>query len=99
MLKNLLFLGSSCIYPKFAKIPITEDQLLTGPLEASNDAYAIAKIAGIKMCQAYRKQYGFNAVCSDANKSIRYRMITLTITMDTYLPSLDCEVSRIKREE
>ena len=60
--KKLLFLGSSCIYPKFAKQPITEDQLLTGSLEKSNDAYAIAKIAGIKMCQAYRKQYGFNAV-------------------------------------
>ena len=60
--KKLLFLGSSCIYPKFAKIPITEDQLLTGALEPSNDSYAIAKIAGIKMCQAYRKQFGFNAV-------------------------------------
>ena len=60
--KKLLFLGSSCIYPKFAKQPITEDQLLGGHLEPSNDAYAIAKIAGIKMCQAYRKQYGFNAI-------------------------------------
>ena len=60
--KKLVFLGSSCIYPKFPKMPITEDQLLTGPLEKSNDAYAIAKIAGIKMCQAYRKQYGFNAI-------------------------------------
>ena len=60
--KKLLFLGSSCIYPKFAKIPITEDQLLTGSLEPSNDSYAIAKIAGIKMCQAYRQQYGFNAI-------------------------------------
>ena len=60
--KKLVFLGSSCIYPKFANQPITEDQLLTGPLEGSNDAYAIAKIAGIKMCQAYRKQYGFNAI-------------------------------------
>lgn len=60
--KKLLFLGSSCIYPKFATQPITEDQLMTGPLEPTNDAYAIAKIAGIKMCQAYRKQYGFNAV-------------------------------------
>ena len=60
--KKLLFLGSSCIYPKFAKIPITEDQLLSGYLEPSNDAYAIAKTAGIKMCQAYRKQYGFNAI-------------------------------------
>ena len=60
--KKLIFLGSSCIYPKFANQPITEDQLLTGPLEGSNDAYAIAKIAGIKMCQAYRQQYGFNAI-------------------------------------
>jgi GDP-L-fucose synthase len=55
---RLLFLGSSCIYPKFAPQPITEDALLTGPLEPSNEAYAIAKIAGIKLCQAYRKQYG-----------------------------------------
>jgi len=60
--KKLLFLGSSCIYPKFATQPITEDQLMTGPLEPTNDAYAVAKIAGIKMCQAYRKQYGFNAI-------------------------------------
>ena len=60
--KKLLFLGSSCIYPKFATQPITEDQLMTGPLEESNNAYAIAKIAGIMMCQAYRQQHGFNAI-------------------------------------
>jgi len=60
--KKLLFLGSSCIYPKFATQPITEDQLMTGALEPTNDAYAIAKIAGIKMCQAYREQHGFNAI-------------------------------------
>ena len=60
--KKLLFLGSSCIYPKFAIQPITEDQLMTSALEPSNDAYATAKIAGIKMCQAYRQQYGFNAI-------------------------------------
>ena len=60
--KKLLFLGSSCIYPKLASQPITEDQLMTGPLEPTNDAYAIAKIAGIKMCQSYREQYGFNAI-------------------------------------
>ena len=59
---KLVFLGSSCIYPKFATQPITEDQLMTGPLESSNDAYAIAKIAGIKLCQSYREQYGFNAI-------------------------------------
>ena len=56
--EKLLFLGSSCIYPKLAAQPITEDALLTGPLEPTNEWYAIAKIAGIKMCQAYRKQYG-----------------------------------------
>lgn len=60
--KKLLFLGSSCIYPKFATQPITEDQLMTGALEPTNDAYAIAKIAGIMMCNAYRQQHGFNAI-------------------------------------
>ncbi|MBI1203475.1 MAG: NAD-dependent epimerase/dehydratase family protein [Rhodopseudomonas sp.] len=55
---KLLFLGSSCIYPKFAPQPIPEDALLTGPLEPTNEWYAVAKIAGIKLCQAYRKQYG-----------------------------------------
>ncbi len=55
--EKLLFLGSSCIYPKFADQPIREDSLLTGPLEPTNEWYAIAKIAGVKMCQAYRKQY------------------------------------------
>jgi len=56
--EKLLFLGSSCIYPKFAAQPITEDALLTGPLEPTNEWYAIAKIAGIKLCQAYRRQHG-----------------------------------------
>jgi GDP-L-fucose synthase len=56
--EKLLFLGSSCIYPKHAEQPMREDALLTGPLEPTNEWYAIAKIAGIKMCQAYRKQYG-----------------------------------------
>ncbi len=56
--EKLLFLGSSCIYPKFADQPIREDSLLTGSLEPTNEWYAIAKIAGVKMCQAYRKQYG-----------------------------------------
>lgn len=61
-IKKLLFLGSSCIYPKMTKQPITEDQLMTGSLEPTNDAYAIAKIAGIKLCQSYKEQYGFNAI-------------------------------------
>ncbi len=55
---RLVFLGSSCIYPKFSPQPIKEEALLTGPLEPTNEWYAIAKIAGIKLCQAYRKQYG-----------------------------------------
>jgi len=60
--EKLLFLGSSCIYPKLAPQPMAEDSLLTGPLEPTNEWYAIAKIAGIKMCQAYRKQYDFDAI-------------------------------------
>lgn len=60
--KKLLFLGSSCIYPKLCPQPIREEYLLTGPLEPTNEAYALAKISGIRMCQAYRKQYGFDAI-------------------------------------
>src|SRR5438105_6167027 len=60
--RKLEFLGSSCIYPKMAPQPIKEEYLLTGPLEPTNEWYAIAKIAGIKMAQAYRKQFGFNAI-------------------------------------
>jgi GDP-L-fucose synthase len=59
---KLLMLGSSCIYPRMAKQPISESELLTGPLEATNEPYAIAKIAGIKMCQAYHSQYGSNFI-------------------------------------
>jgi GDP-L-fucose synthase len=60
--KKLLFLGSSCIYPRLAPQPMSEDSVLTGPLEPTNQWYAIAKIAGLKMCQAYRRQYGFDAI-------------------------------------
>ena len=60
--KKLLFLGSSCIYPKFAPQPIKEEYLLTGSLEPTNEAYAIAKIAGLKMCQFYKQQYGCNFI-------------------------------------
>ncbi len=62
--EKLLFLGSSCIYPKFAPQPIAENSLLTGALEATNEAYAIAKIAGIKLCQAYAREYGRNFICA-----------------------------------
>ena len=61
--KALLFLGSSCIYPKYAPQPMKEEHLLTGSIEPTNEPYAIAKIAGIKMCQSYRRQYGFNSIC------------------------------------
>jgi GDP-L-fucose synthase len=61
--KKLLFLGSSCVYPKFAPQPIREEYLLTSELEPTNEWYAVAKIAGLKMAQAYHKQYGFRAIC------------------------------------
>lgn len=60
--EKFVFLGSSCIYPKLAPQPIKEEYLLTGPLEPTNEWYAVAKIAGLKMCQAYRREYGFNAI-------------------------------------
>jgi GDP-L-fucose synthase len=60
---KFVFLGSSCIYPKLAEQPIREDSLLSGPLEPTNEWYAIAKIAGVKLCQALRREYGFNAIC------------------------------------
>jgi GDP-L-fucose synthase len=60
--RKLCFLGSSCIYPRLAPQPLREDSLLTGPLERTNEWYAVAKIAGIKMCHAYARQYGFNAI-------------------------------------
>lgn len=59
-----MFLGSSCIYPRDCPQPIKEEYLLTGPLEQTNQAYAVAKIAGIQMCQVYRQQYGFKAICA-----------------------------------
>lgn len=62
--KKLLFLGSSCVYPKLAPQPIREESLLAGPLEPTNEPYAIAKIAGIKLCQAYAQQYGMNFICA-----------------------------------
>jgi GDP-L-fucose synthase len=62
--RKLLFLGSSCIYPRECPQPIKEEYLLTGLLETTNEPYAIAKIAGLKMCQSYRRQYGFDAICA-----------------------------------
>ena len=68
--RKLLFLGSSCIYPKLAPQPMREESLLAGALEPTNESYAIAKIAGIKMCQAYRQQYGFDAISADADEFV-----------------------------
>ncbi len=65
--RKLLFTGSSCIYPKFAPQPIKEEYLLSGPLEPTNEWYAVAKIAGIKLAQAFHKQYAFNAICAMPN--------------------------------
>lgn len=62
--RKLCFLGSSCIYPRLAPQPIHEEYLLTGPLEPTNEWYAIAKIAGLKLCQAFRREYGFDAICA-----------------------------------
>ncbi len=61
--KKTIFLGTSCIYPKFAKNPIKEEYLLSGNLEKTNEPYAIAKISGIKLCEAMNKQFGFNVIC------------------------------------
>ena len=69
--KRLLFLGSSCIYPKLAPQPMAEDSLLTSALEPTNEAYAIAKIAGLKLCQYYRKQYGVLFHLGDADEPLR----------------------------
>lgn len=62
--EKLVFLGSSCIYPRLAPQPLREEYLLSGPLEPTNEWYAVAKIAGIKLCQAYRREFGFNAICA-----------------------------------
>ena len=71
--EKLMFLGSSCIYPKLAPQPLREDCMLTGPLEPTNEPYAIAKIAGIKMVEAYRSQYGCRLHQRDADQSLRAR--------------------------
>jgi GDP-L-fucose synthase len=69
--QKLLFLGSSCIYPKFAPQPIPEDALLSGPLEPTNKCYAVTKIVGIKMCQAYRIQHGVDAISTMPTNLLR----------------------------
>ena len=68
--EKLMFLGSTCIYPRLAPQPMNEDALLTGPLEPTNEPYAIAKIAGIKLCEAYRAQYGSRLHLGDADQPL-----------------------------
>jgi len=84
---KLLYLGSSCIYPRQATQPITEEQLLTGPLEPTNEWYAIAKIAGIKLCQAYRRQYGCDFI-SAMPTSLYGRNDNFDVTSGHVLPAL-----------
>ena len=87
--KNFLFLGSSCIYPKFAEQPIREESLLKGALEATNEWYAIAKIAGIKLCQSLRIQHGFDA--------ISLMPTNLYGPGDNYPISKSCSCSNVKK--
>jgi GDP-L-fucose synthase len=95
---KLLFLGSSCIYPKFARQPINEDALLTGPLEPTNEWYAIAKIAGIKLCQAYRRQHGARFV-SAMPTNLYGPHDNFDLSSGHVLPSLLAKVHLAKTEE
>ena len=94
-IKNLIFLGSSCVYPRLCKQPIKEDYLMNGPLEKTNEAYAIAKIAGIKMCQSYNEQYKMNYKCLMPTNTFgpndNYNKLT-----SHFLPALIKKVHEIK---
>jgi len=94
---KLLFLGSSCIYPRLAPQPITEEALLTGPLEPTNQWYAIAKIAGIKLCQAYRQQYGCNFI-SLMPTNLYGPGDNFDLTSSHVLPALLAKIDQAKRE-
>lgn len=94
---KLLFLGSSCIYPRLAAQPITEDALLTGPLEPTNQWYAIAKIAGIKLCQSYRQQYGCDFI-SLMPTNLYGPGDNFDLTSSHVLPALMAKIDRAKRE-
>jgi|APTNR8051073442_1049403.scaffolds.fasta_scaffold15341_3 GDP-L-fucose synthase len=94
---KLLFLGSSCIYPKLADQPISEDALLTGALEPTNEWYAIAKIAGIKLCQAYRKQYGADFISAQPTNLYGPRD-NFDLTSSHVVPALIAKAERAARE-
>ncbi|MBF0332428.1 MAG: GDP-L-fucose synthase [Alphaproteobacteria bacterium] len=95
--EKLLFLGSSCIYPREAPQPMTESALLTGPLEPTNQWYAIAKIAGIKLCQAYRRQYGCDFVSAMPTNLYGYRD-NFDLTSSHVLPALMAKIHAAKAE-
>jgi GDP-L-fucose synthase len=95
--EKLLFLGSTCVYPKFAPQPMPEDSLLTGPLEPTNEWYAVAKIAGIKLCQAYRRQYGSDFI-SAMPSNIYGPGDNFDPTASHVLPSLLRKISEAKRQ-
>jgi GDP-L-fucose synthase len=96
--EKLLFLGSSCIYPKMAPQPMNEDALLTGPLEPTNQWYAVAKIAGIKLCQAYRRQYGCDFI-SAMPTNLYGRGDNFDLQSSHVLPALIAKMHRAKTEE
>lgn len=99
--EKLLFLGSSCIYPKDAKNPIKEEVLLTGPLEPSNESYAVAKIAGLKMCQAYRQQYGCDFIsampCNLYGPGDRFDLSASHVIPALMMKAHEAKVSRAKQ--
>lgn len=95
--EKLLFLGSSCIYPKFAEQPISEDALLTGPLEPTNEWYAIAKIAGIKLCQAYRRQHGARFISAQPT-NLYGPNDNFDLTSSHVLPALMAKIHAAKLE-
>lgn len=94
---KLVFLGSSCIYPKFAPQPINEDALLTGPLEPTNEWYAVAKIAGIKLCQAYRQQYGLDFISAQPT-NLYGPFDNFDLTSSHVLPALIRKAHEAKRD-
>jgi GDP-L-fucose synthase len=96
--EKLLFLGSSCIYPKFAQQPIVEDALLTGPLEPTNEWYAVAKIAGLKLCAAYRRQYGCDFISAQPT-NLYGPEDTYDTTQSHVVPALIAKIHKAKQAE
>ena len=92
--KKLIFLGSSCIYPKFAKQPINENEILNGKLEKTNESYAVAKIAGLKMCEAYNQQYGVNYICLMPTNLYKSK---LNLKTSHFFPALISKIYKAKK--